>query len=164
VEHQDFTQAQERIRESKLVDHSIHHRICAPRRASLEPGQNAACGGGLFQSLSLEDAAKSLHDFRRHLATLPNVKLYVGELAYGERPFEVTSADHPNDLQMRTREELWHKENILNATIQRLFPVGWQYGAYVDGDCHFTRGDIAWRLSTSFNTTTGCRCTAPIVT
>jgi hypothetical protein len=30
-------------------------------------------------------------NFRRHVAGLPNVRLYVGELAYGDRNFEVTS-------------------------------------------------------------------------
>lgn len=82
------------------------------------------------------------NNFRRHMAGLPNVKLYVGELAYGERPFEVTHKDHPLDFQWRTRHELWHKENILNLVIQRFDP-DWQYGAYIDGDFTFNRHDLA---------------------
>jgi hypothetical protein len=82
------------------------------------------------------------NDFRRHMSALPNVKLYVGELAYGERPFEVTSETTPLDFQWRTREVLWHKENLLNRVIER-FDAGWQYGAYVDGDMNFNRYDIA---------------------
>ncbi|MGH7839387.1 MAG: hypothetical protein ACREQC_16395, partial [Candidatus Binataceae bacterium] len=31
-----------------------------------------------------------MNDFRRRATGWPNVKLYVGELAYGDRPFEVT--------------------------------------------------------------------------
>ena len=53
----------------------------------------------------------------------PNVALHVAELAYGERPFEVTG-DDPGDVQLRTVPELWHKENILNVAVQR-FPAGW---------------------------------------
>jgi nuclear transport factor 2 (NTF2) superfamily protein len=80
-------------------------------------------------------------NFRRHVAGLPNVRLYVGELAYGDRNFEVTSKDHPYDFQWRTRHELWHKENILNQVIER-FDDGWEYGAYLDGDFTFTRQDV----------------------
>lgn len=82
------------------------------------------------------------NDFRRHMEQLPNVKLYVGELAYGERPFEVTSQNHALDFQWRTTEVLWHKENVLNQVISR-FDADWQYGAYVDGDMLFNRNDIA---------------------
>src|SRR5438046_545106 len=70
-----------------------------------------------------------------------NVVLHVGELAYGDRPFEVTG-DDPNDVQLRTAHELWHKENILNLVVQR-FPPGWRYGAIIDGDFHMTRRDWA---------------------
>lgn len=82
-----------------------------------------------------------LNDVRHHFACSPNVKLYVGELAYGDRPFEVTG-DHDNDCQFRTDNELFHKENILNEVI-RMFPHGWKYGAYVDADFSFTRHDWA---------------------
>jgi hypothetical protein len=63
-------------------------------------------------------------------------------LAYGDRPFEVTSASNPDDFQFRTRNELWHKENVLNAVIARFDPH-WQYGAYCDADFSFSRYDIA---------------------
>lgn len=82
------------------------------------------------------------NDFRRHISSMPNVKLYVGELAYGERPFEATSANHPLDFQWRVNDVLWHKENILNRVIQH-FDKDWQYGAYIDGDFNFTRLDVA---------------------
>jgi hypothetical protein len=82
------------------------------------------------------------NDFRRHMASLPNIKLYVGEIAYGNRPFEVTNAGNQLDFQFRTNDELWHKENVLNLVISKFSPA-WQYGAYIDGDFHFTRNDIA---------------------
>jgi hypothetical protein len=81
------------------------------------------------------------NDFRRHMSASPNVRLYFGELAYGERPHEVTGED-ALDVQLRTRHELFHKENILNAVIRR-FPADWQYGAWIDADFHFTRHDWA---------------------
>src|SRR4029077_18024030 len=70
-----------------------------------------------------------------------NVVLHTGELAYGDRPFEVTG-DDPNDVQLRTSHELWHKENTLTIRVER-FPPGWRYGAVIDGDFHMTRRDWA---------------------
>jgi hypothetical protein len=84
------------------------------------------------------------NDCIRHLESSANVRLYVGELAYGDRPFEVTT-DAPGNIQLRTACELFHKENILNRVIQQ-FPAGWKYGAYVDADFHLTRHD--WALET----------------
>jgi len=83
-----------------------------------------------------------VNDFRRHMGSSANVALHVGELAYGDRPFEVTSPEDPFDVQLRTRHELFHKENILNRVIQA-FPSDWQYGAWVDADFHITRHDWA---------------------
>lgn len=82
------------------------------------------------------------NDCIRHLRATPNVRLHVGELAYGDRPFEITAAE---DVQLRTQHELFHKENILNRVIQT-FPPDWKYGAYVDADFHLTRRD--WALET----------------
>ena len=82
-----------------------------------------------------------MNDFCRHMRASANVLLHTGELAYGDRPFEVTG-DDPNDVQLRTSHELWHKENILNIVVQR-FPPNWRYGAVIDGDFHMTRRDWA---------------------
>ena len=76
----------------------------------------------------------------------PNVRLHFGELAYGDRPFEVTDPlANPDDVQLRTRHELFHKEDIGNRVVQT-FPAGWKYGALIDADFHFTRHD--WALET----------------
>jgi hypothetical protein len=82
-----------------------------------------------------------VNDCIRHLRGMANVDLHVVELAYGDRPFEVTGG-HVNDVQLRTTSELWHKEQLINIGVSR-FPVDWKYGAYVDGDFHFTRHDLA---------------------
>ena len=86
------------------------------------------------------------NDCIRHLRGSANVCLHVGELAYGDRPFEITDpAQDSQDVQLRTNHELFHKENILNRIIQT-FPSGWKYGAYIDADFHLTRHD--WALET----------------
>ena len=64
------------------------------------------------------------------------------ELAYGERPFEVTQPNDPFDIQVRTNHELWHKEKMLNLGISRL-PHDWKYVAWIDADVIFARSDWA---------------------
>ena len=74
---------------------------------------------------------------------LPNVELHLIELAYGDRPFDIADPElYPNDIALRTRHELFHKENLLNLAVAR-FPPAWKYGAIIDADFHFTRHDIA---------------------
>jgi len=85
---------------------------------------------------------ESFNDFRYHMEHSPNVVLHVVELALGDRPYEVTTADNPLDLQLRTDCVLWHKEALINRGVAE-FPPDWQYGGYVDGDFHFTRHDWA---------------------
>jgi len=83
------------------------------------------------------------NDFRRHMAASPNVVLHVGELAYGDRPFEVTDpSSDPNDVQLRGRDILFQKENVLNLVI-KTFPPDCRFGAVIDMDWHFTRHDWA---------------------
>jgi len=85
---------------------------------------------------------ETFHDFRFHMEASPNVVLHVVEVAFGDRPHEVTSPDNPLDLQLRTDSSLWIKECAINEGVRR-FPPDWQYGGYVDGDFHFTRHDWA---------------------
>ena len=46
-----------------------------------------------------------VNDCIRHLRGMANVDLHVVELAYGDRPFEVTGG-HANDVQLRTGSTL----------------------------------------------------------
>lgn len=80
---------------------------------------------------------------------LPNIQLHMVELAYGDRPFEVTNKDlYPLDVQIRTPHrlsmggaELFHKENLSNIGVAS-FPPGWKYGGVCDADFHFSRHDL----------------------
>lgn len=81
-----------------------------------------------------------LNDFIQHVHCAKNVKLYVGELAYGDRPFELLPTE--NHLRFRSKSELFHKENIINETVEG-FDCDWKYGAYCDGDFTLTRNDWA---------------------
>jgi hypothetical protein len=84
-----------------------------------------------------------MNKFRDHMMSQANVVLHVGEVAYGDRPWEVTSSTNPNDLQLRIGDSpLFLKENIMNLVIRR-FPPGWRYGAIIDADFTMTRHDWA---------------------
>lgn len=85
---------------------------------------------------------EAFQDFRFHIEASPNVVLHVVEVAFGDRPHEVTTANNPLDLQLRTDSSLWIKECAINEGVRR-FPPDWKYGGYVDGDFHFTRHDWA---------------------
>lgn len=89
---------------------------------------------------------ESMNKFRDHMAHQANVVLHVGELAYGDRPFEVTDGDNSLDIQLRTVHEGFFKEVIQNEVIRRGFPPGWKYGACIDADFHIVT--VGWALET----------------
>ncbi len=70
------------------------------------------------------------------------VRLLTVELAYGERPFEVTRPGRRDHVQLRSRSELWSKENLLNIGFAHL-PEGWRYAAWIDADVEFQNPDWA---------------------
>lgn len=120
----------------------LHHpdvHMAVSQWSETETLHVAACYSNPFRWRTRRELA---NDFRRHMMRTSNVDLHMIELAYGDRPFEVTDKElYPNDIQLRTNFELFHKENLLNIAI-RSFPPGWKYGAIVDADFLFTRHDI----------------------
>ncbi len=66
--------------------------------------------------------------------------LIVCEVAYGTRAFEITEKKNPNHIQLRTKDELWHKENALNVAVQHLSRLDpeWKYVCFIDADVEFT--------------------------
>lgn len=79
----------------------------------------------------------------KHLESLPNVAVYVVEVALGQRPFVCTQANNPRHLQLRTHMMLWHKESMVNAGIRRLLPPNWKYVAWCDADLQFLNTNVA---------------------
>lgn len=82
--------------------------------------------------------------FKKHMQD-SGVNLHTVELQMGARPFEVTEVGNSQDLQLRTFDEMWHKENMINLAIAQL-PKDWEYVAWIDADVFFTRPD--WALET----------------
>ena len=66
--------------------------------------------------------------------------LYTIELATRDRHFEVTQAENPRNIQLRSPSILWHKENLANIAVRHL-PAEAEYVAFVDADIQFARPD-----------------------
>lgn len=78
------------------------------------------------------------------------VKLITVELAFGQRDFEVTDPNNPFHLQLRSQDEFFHKENIINLGIaygRRMFPQADKV-CWVDADVHPARIPREWFVET----------------
>lgn len=85
--------------------------------------------------------------FVENMKGVPNVELHTVEVAFGRREHAVTPPMFGDSLQLRTSEEIWHKENALNLLIQRL-PSDWRYMAWIDADVEFASNPKGWALET----------------
>lgn len=74
------------------------------------------------------------------------VKLITVEQAFGDRDHLITKRDNPFHLQIRSVEELWHKENMIDMGVahgRKLFPRATKI-AWVDADCAPAREPRDW--------------------
>ena len=60
--------------------------------------------------------------FAHHIRNELKQRLVTVECQLGDRPFFITSATDPHHVQVRSKYELRHKENLLNLAISRLPP------------------------------------------
>jgi len=70
-------------------------------------------------------------------------RLLVVELAYGDKPFELTGAA-VNLLQLRSDSVLWHKENLINIGTQILRERGFKHVGWLDGDTIINGDGEGW--------------------
>lgn len=74
-----------------------------------------------------------------------NINLITVEQAFGDRPWMVTSSSNKYHLQVRSPEELWHKENMINLGIRHACTLGKvREVAWVDADCRPARTPRDW--------------------
>lgn len=118
--------------------------ICSPSHAKpgIHPFPDKLCVVTMLENpLRWRSRYANYHAFAQHVQAAGAI-LYTAEIAFGERPFEVTEPGNPQQLQLRTTSELWHKENALNLMMQRL-PSDAGYIAWIDADVTFARPDWA---------------------
>lgn len=93
----------------------------------------------IFNPEGTEIRYKLYRDFKAYISSFPNVVLVTLEIAFKDAPFQVTSASDSNNIQLRTNDILWYKENSLNIifkTLPREAKVAW-----IDADISFTNED-----------------------
>lgn len=73
--------------------------------------------------------------FEKHMKD-SGVRLTTVELAQGNRQFEVTEAGNPRHVQLRSFQEVWFKENLIDIGISVLPPDA-EYIAWIDADVTF---------------------------
>jgi hypothetical protein len=71
------------------------------------------------------------------MKTETRVKLITVELQNGHREFQTES-----DIQLRTDDYLWYKENLINIAVTHL-PHYWKYMAWIDADIEFSNKNWA---------------------
>jgi hypothetical protein len=81
-------------------------------------------------------------DFAKHMEE-SGVELFTVELAYGDRPWEVTSPTNPHHIQLRTSSEIWHKENMMDIGVRHIMRLcpDTKAIAWIDADVQFVRKD-----------------------
>ncbi len=87
---------------------------------------------------------KLVEAFKTYWASPPPPRLWLVELAIGDREFEVTEAGHPRHLRLRSNSELWHKENLIRLGVElvvRSFPEASRF-AWIDADVQFADRNI----------------------
>eukprot|EP01063_Lacrimia_lanifica_P010012 TRINITY_DN16811_c0_g1_i1.p1 TRINITY_DN16811_c0_g1~~TRINITY_DN16811_c0_g1_i1.p1 ORF type:complete len:450 (+),score=117.94 TRINITY_DN16811_c0_g1_i1:54-1403(+) len=99
----------------------------------------------VFNPAKYSSRAALYENFRRHMLTFPNVRLYTVEASF-DGTFEVTSpggGQDPRDVhvQLHAPQRLWLKENLINVAAQQFLPKTWKYMAWVDGDLEFEQQD-----------------------
>lgn len=76
-------------------------------------------------------------EFCNRMRSNPIVRLTTVELQQGDRPFATDSK-----IRLRTKDELWYKENLINIGTHNL-PTDWRYMAWIDTDIAFQNQDWA---------------------
>ena len=71
------------------------------------------------------------NEFCDRMTNEPMVRLMTIELQQGNRPFATNS-----NIKLRTKHQLWHKENMINIGVNNL-PDDWEYMAWIDTDIDF---------------------------
>ncbi len=93
----------------------------------------------VFNPLRFQTRYNLFKEFKAH-AEASGATVWVVELAFGDRPFELADETNPRHLCLRTSHELWHKERMINEAVARL-PLDWEYVAWVDADVTFANPD-----------------------
>lgn len=93
-----------------------------------------------FNSQRYRSRWKHYEAFIKHVIDAGAIPVTI-EVSFGERAETIIPASKNHIvINLRTRQEIWLKENMINVAISRL-PSDWKYVAWIDGDVTFARPD-----------------------
>jgi len=97
----------------------------------------------VFNPFNFKSRYKLYREFREYMSTQKNVRLLTVEVALGDRPFRVTRANNSWNVQLRTEEEMWHKEAAINRGFKHLLHLvpNAKYVGWFDSDVRFANPD-----------------------
>ena len=139
-----------------VVSHPVEHlpRMISTSRACGDGGTNIVPEPDVLHVVipySNYSSFKSRTRLNRlciaELEKLEGVKIWIVEVALGDKPFVVTERCNPQHVQLRTKDMIWHKESMINVCIRHMslaFP-NWKYVAWVDGDIRFMNKNVAFK-------------------
>ena len=76
----------------------------------------------VFNPFGFASRTRLYRQFAHHMEE-SGAKLFTIEIAFGDKPFVVTHAADPMNMQLRTNQVLWHKERALNLAMRRLLQI-----------------------------------------
>lgn len=93
----------------------------------------------VFNPFGFKSRYKLYREFKEYMEQTKGVKLLTVEVAIGDRPFQVTTRHNKWNLQLRTEEEMWHKEAAINAGFLHLLKKvhNAKYVGWFDADIRF---------------------------
>lgn len=123
------------------------HIVNQIRNQEMESDNTLHVIGVIQNPVRFHSRYRWFHHWVKEMLNTPNVKLHVVEAIHGDRKSEC----HPHEGQdynywsVRTNEELWLKENLINLGVKHLLPDDWKYMAWID--CDITFRNPSWALS-----------------
>lgn len=81
-------------------------------------------------------------EFMRNTEKSHNVNFVVVEGVFKDRSPEIVDENNTNHVRLTIKDELWHKENLINIGV-RYLPHNWRYVAWIDADILFSNPDWA---------------------
>jgi hypothetical protein len=121
----------------------------------VHPHKPAADLSGFYVITPISNPARYESRYRlywrfKDMCDSAGVKVITVEQAFGDRPFMVTEPGNPLHVQIRSVEELWLKENMINIGVKRAstldpckFPAVREV-AWVDADVRPARPPVDW--------------------
>ena len=131
-----------RAMKTVLPSHHAEQQICvhpALRKAHVQPISSPLHVIAVISNPSRFRTRYELFRAFEKYVTDSGAILHTVELALRDRHFEVTTPGS-NTVQVRSPDQIWHKENLINIGIRSL-PADWEYVAWIDADVTFARPD-----------------------